>query len=233
MKRLCRSVLPRVLAALFLLSWLPGTAAAQEDDHEHPGYALRSGDRIEIDLYSAGVEIVVVGGERYIDVNGDVFLPYIGPINVLGMDQTSLRLELTRRYTEFYSEPVLDVQVDLRITVTGSIRLAGSYFLPPTATLLDAIAEAGGMAPEITGPGLQNLPADQSQVRLVRDGVTHVLNLRPDEVVDSILHMPIQSGDWIHVPNQARSRVRDELQFWGGILGFVANITAVILLVGN
>lgn len=63
--------------------------------------------------------------------------------------------------------------------------------------------------------------------------MTHIMNFRPDEVVDSILHMPIQSGDWIHVPNQARSRVRDELQFWGGILAFVANMTAVVLLVGN
>lgn len=165
MKRLCLSVLPRLLSALLLLSWLPGTAAAQEDDHEHPGYALRSGDRIEIDLYAAGSEIGLVGGERYIDVNGEVFLPLIGPINVLGMDQASLRLELTRLYTEFYSEPILDVHVDLRIAITGSVRIAGSYFLPPTATLLDAIAEAGGMSPEITSPGLQNLPADQSSVR--------------------------------------------------------------------
>ena len=232
MKRLCLSVLPRSLGALLLLSWLPGTAAGQEDDHEHPGYALRAGDRIEIDLYAAGLEIGVVGGERHIDVNGDVFLPFIGSVNVLGMDQSSLRLKLTELYTEFFDEPILDVEVDLHISVTGAVRTAGSYFLPPTATILDAIAEAGGMAPEITVANL-NLPADQSQVRLVRDGMSHVLNLRPDEVVDSILHMPIKSGDWIHVPNQARSRVRDELQFWGGILGFVANITAVILLVGN
>ena len=60
---------------------------------------------------------------------------------------------LTRLYSEFYSDPVLDVQVELSVSVTGSVRTAGRYHLPPTASILDAIAEAGGMAPEITGLG--------------------------------------------------------------------------------
>ena len=63
--------------------------------------------------------------------------------------------------------------------------------------------------------------------------MTHVLNLRPDEVVDSILHLPIRSGDWLHVPNAARSRVRDELQFWGGLISFVANLVAIVIFLGN
>ena len=233
MKRPHLPVLLRTLTALFCVTSFPLSGAAQEDDPD-PVYPLRSGDRIQIDLYtSAGVEVAVVRGERYLDVNGEVFLPYIGTVNVLGLDQGSLRLELTRRYSDFFSDPILDVQVDLRISVTGAVSSAGGYYLPPTSTVLDAIAEAGGMSPELTSSGLNNLPADQTAVRLVRDGVTHVLNLRPDEVIDSILHLPIQSGDWIHVPNQARSRVRDELQFWGGVLSFVANIVAVVLLVGN
>ena len=234
MKRPHLLVLLRTLAALFCVTSFPLSGAAQEDDPARSAYTLRSGDRIQIDLYtSAGVEVAVVRGERYLDVNGEVFLPYIGTVNVLGLDQSALRLELTERYTPFFSDPILDVQVDLRVSVTGSVRLAGGYYLPPTSTILDAIAEAGGMSPELTAPGLQNLPANQSAVRLVRDGVTHILNLRPDEAVDSILRLPIQSGDWIHVPNLARSRVRDELQFWGGVLSFVANVVAVVLLVGN
>ena len=232
MKRPRLAMLPCAVAALLFVTSAPATGAAQ-DAGAHQ-YALRPGDRIEIDLYtSAGIEVPVVRGERYLDVNGEVFLPYVGPINVLGMQQSELRLELTRLYAEFFSEPVLDVQVKLRVSVTGSVRISGQYYMPPTATVLDAIAEAGGMAPELTAPGLNNIPADQSQVRLVRDGMAHILNLRPDEVVDSILHLPVQSGDWIHVPNQARSKVRDEIQFWTGVLGFVANIVAIVVLIGN
>jgi len=226
-------MLLRALAALFLANASPFYGAIQAQTVERQGYALRSGDRMEIDLYTAaGDEVTVVGGERYIDVNGDVFLPMVGTLNVLGMDQTALRLELTRRYAPFFSDPVLDVQVDLHVSVTGAVGSAGGYYLPPTSTILDLIAEAGGMAPELSVQGL-NLPSNQSAVRLVRDGITHVLNLRPDEVSDSVLHMLIQSGDWVHVPNQARSRVRDELQFWGGLISFVANLVAVVIFIGN
>ncbi len=226
-------MLLRALAALFLANASPFYGAIQAQTVEHQGYALRSGDRMEIDLYTAaGDEVTVVGGERYIDVNGDVFLPMVGTLNVLGMDQTMLRLELTRRYSPFFSDPVLDVQVDLHVSVTGAVSSAGGYYLPPTATILDLIAAAGGMAPELSVQGL-NLPSNQSAVRLVRDGITQVLNLRPDEVSDSVLHMLIQSGDWVHVPNQARSRVRDELQFWGGLISFVANLVAVVIFIGN
>ena len=227
-------MLPRALAALFLVTSMPVAGAAQGGDPEPTGYSLRSGDRMEIDLYtSAGLRVTVVGGERYLDVNGEVFLPYVGPVNVLGLNQSELRLELTKLYTEFYDDPVLDVQVELGVSVTGSVQSPGRYHLAPTATILDAIAEAGGMLPELTSSGLNNIPADQSRVRLVRDGVTNVLNLRPDEVMDSILQLPIQSGDWLHVPNAARSRVRDELQFWGGLLSFVANLVAVVIFIGN
>ncbi len=94
------------------------------------------------------------------------------------------------------------------------------------------------MTPELTvggggGGGGNNIPSDQSRVRLVRDGESHVLNLRPDEVTDSVLNLPIRSGDWIHVPNQARSRLRDELQFWGNVISFVFNLVAIIIFVGN
>jgi protein involved in polysaccharide export with SLBB domain len=121
----------------------------------------------------------------------------------------------------------------LSVRVTGGVFSAGRYYLAPTSTILDALTEAGGMTPELTGPGVANIPTDQSRVRLVRDGESHVLNLRPDEATDAVLNMPIRSGDWIHVPNQARSRVRDELQFWGGVISFVANLVAIIIFVGN
>ncbi len=225
-----------VLRTLFPLSFLvalPLPGAAQNNLYDG-GYSLNPGDRIEIELYTdAGVQLSVVGGERTVDEGGEVFLPYVGSVKVLGMRQDELRDALRVLYEEFYAEPVLDVQVKLSIRVTGSVFSPGRYYLAPTSTILDALTEAGGMMPELTAAGLSNLPSDQSRVRLVRDGESHVLNLRPDEVTDSVLNMPIRSGDWLHVPNQARSRVRDELQFWGGVISFGANLVAIIIFVGN
>ena len=225
-----------VLRTLFPLSFLvalPLPGAARSDPNAS-AYSLQPGDRIEIELYTdAGVELTVVGGERTVDEGGEVFLPFVGSLRVMGMRQAELRDTLKIMYEEFYAEPVLHVQVSLSIRVTGSVYTAGRYYLEPTSTLLDALTVAGGMTPELTGPGVANIPSDQSRVRLVRDGVSHVLNFRPDEVTDSVLNMPIRSGDWIHVPNRARSRVRDELQFWGSVMSFVFNLVAIIIFVSN
>ncbi len=182
-----------VLRTLFPLSFLvalPLPGAAQSDPNAS-AYSLQPGDRIEIELYTdAGVELSVVGGERTVDEGGEVFLPFVGSVKVVGMRQDELRDALRVLYEEFYAEPVLDVQVKLSIRVTGSVFSPGRYYLAPTATILDALTEAGGMQPELTGPGVANIPTDQSRVRLERDGESQVLNLRPAEATDAADRTP-------------------------------------------
>ena len=93
----------RAFAVLFHVTSLPLSGAVQAQAVEPRGYALRSGDRMEIDLHtSIKDEVTVVHGECYIDVNGDVFLPIVGRPNVLGMDQAAIRLELTRLYEDLW-----------------------------------------------------------------------------------------------------------------------------------
>ena len=228
-------MLPRALAVLFVAAALPANVQAQipAEEREH-GYSLRSGDRVTVSLYTAaGVEVEVAGGERIIDQNGEVFLPFVQTVFVADLDQSGLRELLVELYSEFYSDPVVDVRVELRVSVTGSVGTPGLFYVHPTATVLDAIAEAGGMSPEIISAGQVGIPADQSQVRLVRDGVPLILNLRPDEVTEDVIHMLIQSGDWLHVPPRTRSRIRDEIQFWGGILGFATNVIALIIIIAR
>lgn len=216
------------LAALVLLGAGPPLAAQQKQS-----YALQPGDQVTVQVYTAaGAQVDVVSGQRIIDRGGNIFLPYVGTVHVAGLDEMGLRELLTRRYGSFYSEPVVDVKVSLRISITGAVGRPGQYFLDPTATIVDAIANAGGMAPELAVASTQ-LPADQSAVRLVRDGKTFILNLRPDQVADSVLKMRVRSGDWINVPVRSRSRVRDDIQFWGGVLSFVTSIVALGYLIGH
>ena len=185
-------------------------------------------------LYAgSGEEIPQLRGERIIDRAGNIFLPLIGPTLVAGTDQDGIRTLVQNLYSDYYSGHVVQAKVELNISVSGSVRDAGQYFVSPTSTIIDAINTAGGMSPELTAPGLTNIPSDQRRVRLVRDGVTSTLNLRPDDISLESLRMPVQSGDWIHVPHQARSHVRDEIQFWGGILGFITNIAAIMVLLGR
>jgi protein involved in polysaccharide export with SLBB domain len=214
---------------LVLLSLLVVTPLAAQDT----GYEIRPGDRLTISLFTAaGVEVEVVDGQKTVDRNGDVFLPYIGTVHASGLNETSLRNLLTDRYSTFYDAPVVAVRVELRVSVTGSVGRPGQFFMDPTSTVLDAISTAGGVGPEVAVI-TQIIPSDQRAVRLVRDGEVLILNLRPDEVETEVMEMRIQSGDWIHVPYRDRSRIRDEITFWGSVVSFLSSAVALVLLVNR
>lgn len=217
-----RSVRSLLLTALLTSAPL----AAQE-----AGYSIRPGDRITVDVFTAaGQKVDVVTGQRILDRNGTVYLPYVGSIHAAGRDENALREELIQRYSSFYDEPVVNVKVELRVNITGSVGRPGQYFFDPTATIIDALSEAGGPTSEIAVNSFQ-IPSDQRSVRLVRDGQTVILNVRADEITPEVIGMRVRSGDWLHVPARERSRIRDEVTFWGSITSFAASIIALILLI--
>lgn len=221
-----RHMLPRArfLPVLALLIATP--LAAQE-----VSYAVRPGDRLTVEVFTAaGQKVDVVQGQRILDRNGDVYLPYVGSLHAAGLDEAGLREALIQRYQSFYDDPVVNVKVELRINITGSVRSPGQYFVDPTATIIDALAQAGGASSEYAITNIQ-IPADQAHVRLVRDGKTTILNIRADEITQDVIDMRVRSGDWIHVPARERSRIRDELTFWGSLISFTSSVVALIYLV--
>lgn len=222
-------MLPKSLTLACAALLTASTLAAQVADND---YITRPGDRVTITLFTAaGVRVDVVDGERTIDRQGDVFLPFVGTVQVSGMNQTSIRELLTDRYGEFYSDPVVDVTVKLKISVTGAVPVPGQYYLDPTATLAEAMAVAGGATPEFAVAS-NFIPSDPTRVRLVREGRAIVMNFRAQDVTQETLNMRIRSGDWIHVPYQRRSRIRDEVQFWSGLVSLAGGVVGLLYISG-
>jgi polysaccharide export outer membrane protein len=221
---------PRISSSLLLagsLALLPLPAAAQEGF----GYALRPGDKVTIEVFtSAGDKVDVVAGERILDRNGDVYLPYVGTVRAAGLDQNSLREVLVAGYSAFYADPVVNVKVDLRVNVTGAVPRPGQYFMDPTATLLDALSNAGGANTEYAVIGSQ-IPGDPKRVQLVREGGRQVLNFHAADITEETLLMRIRSGDWLHVPPETKTAVRDQVLFWGGLVSLTTSVITLILLV--
>lgn len=214
----------RSLACLLLLFVGATDAVAAQE------YNLRSGDRLEINFYTAsGAEIPEITGERVVDRNGNIFLPYVGTVSVTNLDATGVRDRLLELYSVYYDNPVVDVQAFLRVSVTGSVLRPGNYFVDPSSTLLDALATAGGATPDVTISNI-NIPSDPSQVRLVRDGSTSILDLRADVVDREVVDTRVQSGDWLFVPVKESSRWRDNLLFLGSILSVATSIAFLITL---
>ena len=178
MRRMTWAALPCALPLLIALS---PSLSAQDGT-----YGVQPGDRVTLDFFTAaGVRSNEIAGERTVDRNGELFLPFLGTVSVLGRDAEAIRALLEDRYSRIFADPVLQVVVKLRVNITGMVRQPGSYYVDPTLTVLDALAEAGGSSGEIdlgTGGGA----ADPSHVRLVRrNGELRILD---PAVLRAVIH---------------------------------------------
>jgi protein involved in polysaccharide export with SLBB domain len=217
-----------VAVASLLLAAAPAVAQTEVN-----AYGVKPGDEITTDFYTAGGDaLTALQGQRLVDRDGNVFLAYVGTVHVEGLDAEQIRELLVQKFEPFYNDPVITVNVRLKVNVTGVVGVPGHYLLDPTSTIVDALATAGGAAGEVTTGA--NIAGNPSAVLLVRDGETMTLDLRPESVDRGAIDMRIQSGDWIHVPPLGRSRLRDEFQFWGGVLSLFTSIaTVIVIIAGN
>ena len=209
------------VVSLFLGGALAGALGAQST------YQIRPGDQLDLAFYTAsGAEVREITGTRWLEPNGEIYLPYIGTVSLVGLDADGIRTTLAQRFAAFYDDPVIEVAVKLRVNVTGTVRSPGQFYMEPASTLLDALALAGGAGGEVD-QGTIGGAADRSRVQLVRDGRREILDFRPNEGTPETFYRAIESGDWLYVPPRARSRWRDNIQLLGSVLTVVASALVI------
>jgi polysaccharide export outer membrane protein len=80
--------------------------------------------------------------------DGKISLPLVGELTAGGQTPLQLEQEITRRLANYISEPEVTVIVQdsksQRINILGMVVRPGTYMLTGSATVLDAIAMAGG-----------------------------------------------------------------------------------------
>ena len=224
------------IALVFALSMLLGACASSgtkivTDFTQLTRTGVQPGDQVTIAFYtSAGTELPEVSGERTVDPNGELFLPFLGTVPVVGLGTAGIRQLLEERYSALYSGPVVEVVTSVNVNITGAVRNGGQFFVPPFSTLVDALARAGGTTSDVD-VGLSGGASDPGQVRLVRDGMTFVVDLRPMGMNPEIFSLQVQSGDWLHVPRAPRSQAREQISFWGGLLTTLLTAASLVVLI--
>lgn len=223
-----RTISGYILCATLLL---PISLSAQ-DRLRAVSYGVRPGDEVTIRVFtSAGAQLQEISGARIVDPDGRIFLPYLGSVGVSGLSATQIRQLLADEYALLYSDPVVEVVSKLKVNVTGAVRDPGHYLLDPSSTLIDALSNAGGVGSEVDIGSY--IAADPAVSRIVRNGELFILDLTPNTADPSVFSLPVQSGDWIHIPVAERSRVRETVQFWSGIVSLALSAAALIILVGG
>jgi polysaccharide export outer membrane protein len=125
------------------------TAGAEEPPvivlPERDPYRMTVGDEISVwFFYYPAYNVGVV-----VRPDGYVTIPLVGEVKAEGMTPSELEAIVRDRYSRELAEPEVSVIVtefaDQRVFVFGEVYEPGAYAIRGSATVLDAVAEAGGM----------------------------------------------------------------------------------------
>lgn len=126
-----------------------GEFAKQSFSGFNPNYVLNVGDRIAFQMWG-GFDLNTV---LTVDAQGNVFIPKVGPVNVLGVENRSLNDHLLKRIKRVFKSNVntyasLETAQPVKIYVTGQVRKPGLYAGLNSDSLLFYIDSAQGINPD-------------------------------------------------------------------------------------
>jgi polysaccharide export outer membrane protein len=139
-------------------------------------YRLGPEDVIHVFVYKEAE----LSTEVVVRPDGKVSLPLIGEVTASGKTSLQLQGELKQNLTQYVSDPIVNVIVkevnSAKVSVLGEVKNPGMYKILNKATILDAIALAGGFTEY----------AKRDKVTLIRNsptGESQRYNLNIDELI--------------------------------------------------
>lgn len=138
-----------------------------------------------------------------LDDRGMITYPYIGEIKLEGLTVEQARAALEAKLTRYIRKPNIVLRVrsfrSKRIYVDGELKTPGLLTIDDIPmSLVEAINRSGGLLPT----------ADQSQIKLTRQGTTYVIDL-PELMKKGLnpTQLVLANGDVLRVPSRDESLV--------------------------
>jgi polysaccharide export outer membrane protein len=160
---------------------------------EAPSYVIGAGDLLDVRVYNEER----LSAKSRVRTDGRITLPLVGDIEARGKTPSGLAAELQLRLQQWIKDPTVTVGVDevhpLRVVVLGEVKAPGVFQLPQRATVIAALALAGGFTEN----------ADQDSIFLVRrqPAVRVRFSYRTLTSADAgaVAAFPLQDGDVVTV----------------------------------
>lgn len=175
----------------------------------NPDYRIASGDTLLVQLWG-GLEYQE---EIIVDPKGNIFIPKVGPIKVIGVNNKSLNNLVLKSVKRVYKSNV-EVYVTLlttqkvKVFLTGLVMKPGLYEGQSGDSILRFIDQARGIRPDIGG-------LRQIQLRRNNKTIEHI-DLYDFLSSGALPRIPLQDGDVIFVgPRQGIVTIEGEVGFNG------------------
>lgn len=165
---------------------LPLPGAGQE-------YLLGPGDVVDIAVFGDSdlTKSVTVRSD------GKISLPLLGEMLAVGLTPTQLAEKIAAALKPYMKDPKVTVTLSqarlLKIYLVGEVRSPGSYDMKPGWTVVEAIAQAGGLTEK----------ANLKKSVLIRRSTNKIIPLDLDRLIlksDQTANLVVEDGDVIQVP---------------------------------
>lgn len=219
----------------------PATAPAANQPAQTPvDYALGGGDRIRINVF----EVPEYTGDYQIPPGGQLFLPLVGPVDILGLTQAEAADAIAAKYSRYLKRPLVTVSLisprPINVVIAGEVVRPGSY----TVGLQGGAGDNPGVQyPTIVGAltlaeGV-TLAADLRQVQLKRKqglGPERIINLDLMELVRKGTlpqDITLRDGDTVFVPTANEVNLADIRAFSNASFAMASNRPRTVTVVGE
>jgi len=113
---------------------------------------IKIGDRINMRV----INEESLSGIYVVDRSGNIAFPFVGTMNVSGMNTQALREQLTEMFARDYlQDPTVVIDLEARtlgkVIVDGAVDRPGVFEISDIITLSEAIALSGGLGPDAKG----------------------------------------------------------------------------------
>jgi polysaccharide export outer membrane protein len=201
-----------LLAMLTTLVLLPPVCTAQ-DQQTTPPAAPKAGADYRLGALDL-VRITVFGSpelttEARISETGNITCPLIGSVAAAGLSVAELEALLVQRFTtgNFLRQPQVAVLIveyqSQKVTVLGFVNKPGQYPLRAASTVMDALAEAGGIVAQT---------ASDRATLIHADGTHTPLDLEALFRGDPAHNLRVAGGDRIYVPRAEQFYIYGQVQ---------------------
>jgi len=154
----------------------PEIARAQNDP-------LQAGDIVRVTLS----RMPDMSGDYPVDETGHVALPVIGLVRVDDRPSDEVKREMVAQFEDQLRNQAIQVIFTRRVSVLGAVKNPGLYHVEPSMTLADAVALAGGHAPQ----------GNPEKVKVLKDGREIEVDIT-EQAIESV-----SSGSKIVVPERS------------------------------
>jgi protein involved in polysaccharide export with SLBB domain len=172
----------------------------------NPDYQIMTGDRVLVRMWGA----VTYEAAQFVDAQGNIFIPNVGPVSVLNVRNTDLNKNVEDQVKRTFRANVgvyatLDAAQPVKIYVTGFVRAPGLYGGLSSDSVLNFLDKANGIDPD---------RGSYLTVQVSRAGkVRATLNLYDFLLRGRLESLQFQDGDMINVqPRKYAVTVTGEAQ---------------------